>query len=370
MEMKKKISVILLLFLLVFVIGCREKPSVDAEKITDKIMGTSSASSGDYNCEMKQKQREFSDEQYYTGPLIDTHLHMPVASSIVSNTARQMGFEDMPFRGDLTTDDIVCLLDSEGITKAFGFFMMHNAVLDSSVNALQEDVKKHSGKFAAFFMPPFPVKGQAPEVSSVENTLKNNPGLYQGYGEARFDFKIIENAKPDDEYFLEMYRLADKYNLIVQIHPDKGQVPALERLLKEFPNVKFLVHLMVSDRKEVPRLLETYGNVYYSLDAEIHYIFGYHTIQDNNGPTKEEYLASIRKNFDSWLTEAQRDWKLLIEAHPDQFTWGSDRWFTWHFDPEVSGLVVEFGRTFIGQLDPAVQEKFAYKNAETMLKNK
>ena len=68
--------------------------------------------------------------------------------------------------------------------------------------------------------------------------------------------------------------------------------------------------------------------------------------------------------------EGLRDWKQIIEAHPDQFTWGSDRWYTWHFDPGVSGLVVEFGRAFIGRLDPAVQEKFAYKNAERMLQQR
>ena len=78
-------------------------------------------------------------------------------------------------------------------------------------------------------------------------------------------------------------------------------------------------------------------------------------------------LAFIRNNFDLLLKEKLGDWKNIIEAHPDQFTWGSDRWYTWHYDPEVGGLVEEFGRTFIGQLDPSVQEKFAYKNAERLL---
>ena len=116
--------------------------------------------------------------------------------------------------------------------------------------------------------------------------------------------------------------------------------------------------------------METHANLYYSLDAEIHYIFGYHTIQNNRGPTKEEYLKFIRKNFDSLLEEGLRNWKPIIETHPDQFTWGTDRWYTWHYNHEVGGLVVEFGRTFIGHLDPAVQEKFAYKNAERLLQER
>ena len=46
---------------------------------------------------------------------------------------------------------------------------------------------------------------------------------------------------------------------------------------------------------------------------------------------------------------------------------GTDRAFAWHFDPEVGALIEESARIFIGQLDPAVQEKFAYKNAERLL---
>ena len=127
---------------------------------------------------------------------------------------------------------------------------------------------------------------------------------------------------------------------------------------------------MRDDRQDLGKLMETHDNLYYSLDAELTFIFGYHTIQDNNGPTKEEFLDFTKKNFDPLLGEGLTAWKTLIEEHPDQFTWGSDRWFTWHFDPEVGALLEEFSRSFIGRLDPAVQEKFAYKNAENMIKNR
>lgn len=338
-------------------------------EITNQILGVTEQPE-EAECKLTPKQREFSYGQYYKGPLIDTHVHMPVASKIVSDIAIQAGFEDMPFRGDITTDYIVCLFDSEGITKTFGFFIIPNVVLDSSVNILKKDMGRHPGKFAAFFMPPLPLQSLMPEVSAVEKAFKNNPGLFQGYGEARFDFNLGDNAHPEDEYFLEMYRLSGEHNLIVQIHPNKGQLAALEHLLKKYPDVVFLAHVMPDSRNEIGKLMETHKNLYYSLDAEIHYIFGYQTIQNNKGPTKEEYLKFIRENFDSVLKEALDNWKSLIEAHPDQFTWGTDRWYTWHFDYEVGGLVVEFGRTFIGHLKPEVQEKFAYKNAETMLKNR
>ena len=76
----------------------------------------------------------------------------------------------------------------------------------------------------------------------------------------------------------------------------------------------------------------------------------------------------MRSNFDSVLKEEVAHWKERVEKYPDRFTWGSDRWFAWHFDPEVGGILEEFGRSFIGSLDPSVQENFAYKNAQKMLK--
>ena len=50
--------------------------------------------------------------------------------------------------------------------------------------------------------------------------------------------------------------------------------------------------------------------------------------------------------------------------------WGTDRWHEWHFDQEVGGLLEEFGRSFIGEFAPEIQEKFAYKNAEEFLQRK
>lgn len=369
MTLKKRKEVILSLLLITLLFSCSQKPFDEAtdtfderEKETERIM--------EIDCNLKPVPRHFTHEKYYAGPLIDTHVHLPVASEIVSRTAEQMGFEDMPHRGEISTDNIICLFDNEGITKSFGFIIQHRALLDSSVNYVKQDVAKHGDKLVPFFMPPFPIEGQAPDVAAVEEALKSNPGLFKGYGEARFDFENIQNVLPEDEYFQEMYRLSDEHNLIVQIHPDKGQVAAMERLLQKYPNVIFLVHLMKDDRAEVPRLLKKYPNMYYSLDAEISYIFGYQTIQNNKGPTKEEYLNSLKKNFDTQLKDVLDFWKPLIEAHPNQFTWGSDRWFTWHYDQEVGALMVEFGRTFIGHLDSAVQEKFAYQNAERMLQNR
>lgn len=369
-ESMKKSTPIIAVSVIVFLIPAYFIFNYTVEKVTNKILGGETKGSAEYECKLEPREREFNKGPYYTGPLIDTHVHMPVASKIISTVAMRFGFEDMPAAVDISTGYLNCLFDAEGITKTFGFFIVPNIVSGHAVNHVKNIEEKYPGKFVKFFMPPLPLQVLTSKPPKVEKLLNNNPGLFQGYGEARFDFSLGTNAHPEDEYFLEMYGLADEKNLIVQIHPGKGQLEALRRLLEKYPNVKFLVHVMPNYKKEIGKLMDTHDNLYYSLDAEIHYIFGYHTIQNNKGPTKEEYLKFIRENFNSLLKEGLRDWKQIIETHPDQFTWGSDRWYTWHFDPEVSGLVVEFGRAFIGNLDPAVQERFAYKNAERMLQQR
>lgn len=356
------------IFLVIFLVVTYFVFNYVFSKVTNKILGV--AEELKYECNLRPKEREFKDVSYYTGPLIDTHVHMPVASKIISNVSMWAGFEDMPSAADVSPGYIKCLSDSEGIIKTFGFFIVPRTFPGHVVDYVKSIEEKYPGSFVKFFMPPLPLQILNPTPSKTAKILRNNPGLFQGYGEIRFDFTLGKNAHPEDKYFLEMYELADKNNLIVQIHPNRGQLPVLERLLKKYPNVKFLAHVMPDTKKEIGELMSVHKNLYYSLDAEIHYIFGYRTIQNNRGPTKDEYLKFIRENFDSLLKEALGNWQKIIEAHPDRFTWGSDRWYRWHFDPEVSGLVVEFGRTFIGHLDPVVQEKIAYKNAEKLLENR
>lgn len=85
------------------------------------------------------------------------------------------------------------------------------------------------------------------------------------------------------------------------------------------------------------------------------------------GGSKEAFLAAL-KDYEPLLEKDLATWKDLIEAHPDQFMWGTDRGSaTWTFDKEVGEALAKYVRAFIGRLDPEVQEKFAYKNAERLI---
>ena len=84
--------------------------------------------------------------------------------------------------------------------------------------------------------------------------------------------------------------------------------------------------------------------------------------------SKEEFLAHFR-DYESLLTKDLETWKGFIERHPDQVLWGTDRGAgtPWSLDMEVGEALSRYARAFIGRLDPSVQEKYAYKNAERLL---
>ncbi len=76
----------------------------------------------------------------------------------------------------------------------------------------------------------------------------------------------------------------------------------------------------------------------------------------------EDYVGGIRHMIHGM-------WKGFIERHPEQVLWGSDRGVSapWDKDQDIALALNNYTRAFISRLDPAVQEKFAYKNAEKLI---
>ena len=83
------------------------------------------------------------------------------------------------------------------------------------------------------------------------------------------------------------------------------------------------------------------------------------------------FFLSKTNNYAPLLEIDLGDWKEVIEAHADRFMWGTDRGgiVIWAWDLEVGLRLTDYARAFIGQLDPDVQELFAYRNAERLLSN-
>ncbi len=84
--------------------------------------------------------------------------------------------------------------------------------------------------------------------------------------------------------------------------------------------------------------------------------------------SKEEFFEHF-EDYESLLEKDVKTWKTFIEKHPDQIIWGTDRGgiALWSIDEDVGITLTNYARAFIARLDPAVQEKFAYKNAEKLI---
>ena len=332
------------------------------------IPGASSPKIEKKPCNVPKHQREFNKQPYYEGPLIDSHVHLPTSSSIVSSVAKQNGLELPLMEGDIAADRLICIFDSEGIIKTFGFHITSQYAEGAAVATATAIEEAYPGKIVHFLMPP-PVLSLNLTPSSIEGILRSNKGLFKGFGEVALYMDGYQGVMPNASQLKEIYKLADEHNLIVMVHPEDNLRDGIEEILREFPEVTFFFH-GGKHQEWLIELMPTHKNFYYSVDADLVSLYG-----AKNGykyqefSSKEEYVTFLKGNFESVLKEALGHWKPIIEKYPDRFTWGTDRWYAWHFDPEVGGLLEEFGRSFIGKLDPSVQEKFAYKNAEAMLGN-
>jgi glutathionylspermidine synthase len=124
----------------------------------------------------------------------------------------------------------------------------------------------------------------------------------------------------------------------------------------------------VSDNRDwLAKLIANNANVYYSIDGGLPF-YGWLEQHQGKAVPKEESLPYAKSQFNVYLEQDIERYKSLIEAYPNRFLRGTDRYHLPHFDREVSALMEEYSRAFIGRLAPSVQEKFAYKNAEALLK--
>jgi len=317
-------------------------------------------------CDAAPLQRQFSNAPYYTGQLIDNHFHMPQMREISNNP-------DAPVLDkDVSKHDVICLFDKERIKNAFAFYGIPSDIRTQSVQKIQEIEAQYPGVIMHFLeQVSFP--GYSVVPTDRNETLNANKGLFKGYGEISLYLDFYRSVQPNDPEMRELYQIADKNNLIVMIHPVDGQAQAMEEILRDYPNVQFLFHgaeTLSSADMYFDTFLGKYPNAYYSVDTTL---FG----DDRGRPildccqNKQDFITQFKQKWQDTLNKKVSFWKSKIEKHPDQFLWGTDRGhYAWHYDQDVAALLEEYSRAFIGQLDPSVQEKYAYKNAEDLLQKR
>jgi predicted TIM-barrel fold metal-dependent hydrolase len=319
-----------------------------------------------------EAKREFDYAPYYTGPLVDAHVHMPVSSSIVAAVAKRLGsieFNMSLFNDTLTRDALICNFESEGVQKLFGFFLTTRFSFGAELGTIKKLQKEYPGRVVASLMPaPFEFLRVSPD--EIRKALDKNKGLIKGIGE----LKIFDGTSLDNPHYSELYKIADEYNLVVMMHPHFDDLEMVKRILKQYPEVDFLFH--GGEKKSSARggtgqdefideIMAEFGNVYYSIGtAPIH---GFKPEHLNRLPEKNELWEHLRESFDKNLRTNLGQWKYVIEKYPDRFMWETDRQRPqWIFDKDFGHFLEESARTFIGQLAPSVREKFAYKNAEKL----
>lgn len=320
---------------------------------------------------------------YYRGPLIDTHLHIPAIPDW-SPEDEETANEEAPegrFGGpqallgwNVKMSEIACTLKNEGTMKNFAFFPVYEGEISLY---LLEIWNKAMDEYPEQFTPFIMASGNDGEpdgfptvdAETLQTMLEAYPGLFEGYGEIGLYER--ENGgspelPPDSKRLLDIYPIVRENSLVVYFHLGEGHKDNFEKVLNQNPDINFIWHGDQLSVDEIEDILDRHPNAYYGVDAfwghdrELFLLFV--------GESKEEYLERLDANFNTVLNYAVSDWKPAVERHPDQFVWGIDRGdAVWNYDLEVGQMQVKLARAFIGKLDPEVQEKIAYRNAERLL---
>lgn len=309
-------------------------------------------------CTSNPDPGDFRAAPYYKGPLFETHLHVPSVLPPPKFITDKLGVEDYASLGEeVTIEKIICLMDRENITRSVAFFPLVDFpfVRWPFVEIARRTVQLHQDRIIPFILS-VPFTDPATQPETLEKIFDQNNNVFQGYGEIPFYWDEYLGLSPDSPIFLTSYDILEERGLAAMIHPARGQERALRKVFARNLKVTFILH---SEEIEdsLDSILEEYPNVYYTLDVS--------TLIPQSA-SKAEFMTLMKENFHLLLDDAVSTWKPRIEAHPEKFIWGTDRFTPWNFDEEVGRVYEEFSRAFIGRLDPRVQEQYAYKNADRL----
>ena len=191
-------------------------------------------------------------------------------------------------------------------------------------------------------------------VRRAESGLKT--GQYYGIGEVHFMNGFL--PKTDNPIFLQLIRLADKYNVPMLIHIDSGNEITFQQLCLANPNIKFIfAHAGGNLRPDhIEKILTRCDNVWIDFAARDPWRY--------DGISKDDYTL---------LPE----WKTLVLKYPEHFITGTDpvwkvtRWSTWDTGDEGwthYKKLYDYHWTWLNDLPEEVRKKIAWENTQTLLK--
>ena len=272
--------------------------------------------------------------------------------------------------------DIACRLEREGTDSVHAFFFAESERPGQLLPHL-EVVRRTMESFPERFVPFIQSTCCNETVPTVDaetlsEYLEIYPGMFRGIGEiVLYDQpregggRLAEDWPPDAPYLLDVYQVAREHDLLVWMHPGEGHQDSLERVLEQHPDLTFIVHGEETEGN-IANLMENYSNIYFSVND----LYG-KKYPLGDGGNKTRFL-SILEEYEPLIEQDVTNWQELIETYPDRFMWATDRGNTaglYSYDTDVGQIMIDYARDFIGRLDPAVQERFAYGNAHRLLQN-
>ena len=354
-------------------------PEIEKPEFEQPWQDRVNAALAESDCPPKKKL-DYPDD-YYQGKLTDTHLHIPSIPDWSPydepNTDELEGRFGGPgaFLGwNVKMSEIACTIQHEETTKNFAFFPVYDEdISEYQLYLWKKTMELYPNQFTPFIMSSgndgdpdgFPTV----DAKTLKSMLAVYPELFEGYGE--IGLYARENGgspelPPDSQRLQEIYPIIAQNKLAVYFHLGDGHKDNFERILKANPDINFVWHGDQLSMDEIEDVLSNNKNAYYGIEA---YQEGsYEIFPLFVGKSKSEYLNAMEKYFDGIVSAAVRTWKPFVERHPDQVLWGTDRGdAAWNYDVDASQMMVKFARAFIGKIEPSVQEKIAYKNAEKIV---
>ncbi|MDO8508639.1 MAG: hypothetical protein Q7S27_03055 [Nanoarchaeota archaeon] len=380
--MKKSFIFLLgIVFLAIIVISTwkiREKNEDDGGDFEEKIWNQRIDAALSLNECTSIKWKRYG-ELYYDGPLIDSHYHIPNLPDYPPGEPEPANTEMRPFLGsNIEISDIVCTLKQENTMKVFAFFPVFPNEDWQYIEVAKRTMDLYPDLFVPFIMPPDndnSINGHPTvEAKVLDKMLNKYPNLFEGYGEIGLYARQggAEALAPDSERLLDIYPVIKENNLIVYFHLGEAHQESFEGILEQNPDINFIWHgdQLISKNsgkqnlQHIEEIISRHSNVYYTIDE----LYGDEWMLRPE-VTKGQFLAHL-ENYEVLLERDLADWKHIIEKYPNQFLWGTDRspQVLWSHDVEVGQALTNYGRAFIARLDINVQENFAYKNAERLLK--
>lgn len=254
--------------------------------------------------------------------------------------------------------------EETSVEEVVDILRQHNVgltIVSGTPSELALELRDQGGKWIIpFFSPYIHESGKRDWYKDEEVVRRAESGLktgqYYGIGEVHFMNGFL--PKTDNPIFLQLIRLADKYNVPMLIHIDSGNEITFQQLCLANPNIRFIfAHAGGNLRpNHIEKILKHCDNAWIDFAARDPWRY--------DGISKDDYTL---------LPE----WKTLVLKYPERFITGTDpvwkvtRWSTWDTGDEGwthYKKLYDYHWAWLNDLPEDVRKKIAWENTQTLLK--